>query len=1126
MASKTKYELALEIGGKIQSSLEKSVGGVNKKLDSIGKAAKTAAKIATAAFAAVKVGDFVKDAVSTYSDFNQAMANTSAIAGANEEQMKKLENAALEMGKKTTKTATEASEALGYMALAGWDVDTSIASLEPVLRLSEATQMDLATCSDLVTDSMSALGLTADQLTDYLNVTCQANNKSNTTAQALMEAMIGCGGAAKSAGMDYKQTAAALGILANNGVKGAEAGTALNSMLVRMTTKDVAQKAFKELGVSIYDSSGQMRNMQDILVELNGAMSGLTQEQKNNYMSAIAGTNYYTQFGYLLEGVKEGADGAASTWTSLTEAFDNSDGALMNMANQMNDTLPAAMAIFNSAVDDAKIRLCQVFAPMAKDAIKGVADALPSITDKVVGVVQSLYDKAVLAATVYQKLNQWGLLKPIIIGIAGAIAAMKMVKFAKDTIQAVTATKALVTVFLAQKKAMLANIAAKAKDLAETAAIHALYIKDAIVKGASTAATWAQTAAMTAWNAICAVGTAVTTALGAAFTFLTSPIGLVIIAITAVIAIGVLLYKNWDTVKEKASQLGDWIVNVFNNFKEKCSQYIQEFANKFPEAFAFISSVFESFKQTATNIFGGIKTFFQGIIQFFTGVFTGDWSKALEGLKNIFSGAFKALSSLALAPLNALKGVVTGAFNAIDVATGGKLTAIKNKVKDAFSKVKETAGNIMSAAKDTISEKLNNIKSAYEENGGGIRGVAAAAMEGVKGYYTAGYSFINNLTGGKLEEVRSKFSEKMSSIGSNVSTAFSNVKSTIGNAMSQAASNASAYLETMKSAYTNAGGGIKGIMAGTMAGVQSITSSALSTINTVTGGGLDSMKAAYTNAGGGIKGIVSGAMAGIQTTTSTVMSAINTATGGKLEQLKNSFSEKLEGARSAALSKFESIKSGISEKLEGAKSTVRSGLSAISGFFSNVKLSLPHINIPHFNISGGQAPWGIAGKGTAPKISVDWYKNGGILTGPTIFGANGNSLLGGGEAGKEAVLPLSELWSNMKTVVAGVMGSQPNAATEAYKQASELADGNSQPQTQTDSVTKELYNNITTNNTVNKSSEKNSSDNSSKIVYQPQIIIQGNASKEDVQSALDMSQEKFNTMMAEYERQNRRVSFA
>ena len=403
MAKKTSYELALEIGGKIQSSLTKSVSGVNNKLDSIGKAAKTAAKIATAAFAAVKIGDFVKDAVDTYSEFNQAMAETAGIAGATEDEYKQLQAAAQEMGKRTTKTATEAAQALGYMSLAGWNVNDSISALEPVLRLSEATSMDLATCSDLVTDSMSALGLGVDDLTNYLNVAVQANNKSNTTAQALMEAMIGCGGAAKSAGMDYKQTAAALGILANNGIKGAQAGTALNSMLVRMTTKDVAQKAFKELGVSIYDSSGAMRNMQDILVELNGAMSGLSQEQKNNYMAAIAGTNYYTQFGYLLEGVAEGADGAASTWTQLTEAFENSDGALDAMADTMTDTLPGAMAIFGSAVDDAKIRLCEVFAPLAKDAIKGVADVIPSITDRAVGVAQSFYNTVVPAAENFAK---------------------------------------------------------------------------------------------------------------------------------------------------------------------------------------------------------------------------------------------------------------------------------------------------------------------------------------------------------------------------------------------------------------------------------------------------------------------------------------------------------------------------------------------------------------------------------------------------------------------------------------------------------------------------------------------------------------------------------------------------
>lgn len=1102
MAKKTSYELALEIGGKIQSSLTKSVSGVNNKLDSIGKAAKTAAKIATAAFAAVKIGDFVKDAVDTYSEFNQAMAETAGIAGATEDEYKQLQAAAQEMGKRTTKTATEAAQALGYMSLAGWNVNDSISALEPVLRLSEATSMDLATCSDLVTDSMSALGLGVDDLTNYLNVAVQANNKSNTTAQALMEAMIGCGGAAKSAGMDYKQTAAALGILANNGIKGAEAGTALNSMLVRMTTKDVAQKAFKELGVSIYDSSGAMRNMQDILVELNGAMSGLSQEQKNNYMAAIAGTNYYTQFGYLLEGVAEGADGAASTWTQLTEAFENSDGALDAMADTMTDTLPGAMAIFGSAVDDAKIRLCEVFAPLAKDAIKGVADVIPSITDRAVGVAQSFYNTVVpaaenfakkaiaafnqakpafdeirtkatdafiflrdtgitafenikakieenkpaidkviavaldlkdklfqaweivkpaisqiatvaipavigammkvigAAATVYQKLDEWGLLIPIITGIAGAVAAVKMVEFAKDTMNTVKAVKALVVVFGAEKKAMIVNLALKAKDRLETAYLYALYAKDAVVKGISTAATWAQTAALTAWNAICAVGTAVTSALGAAFAFLTSPIGLVCVAIAAVIAIGVLLYKNWDTVKEKASQLGDWIVGVFNNLKEKASAAIQEFADKFPVAFAFLSSVFESWKQTITNIFSGVKQVFQGVVQFISGVFTGDWSKALDGLKNIFSGAFRALSSLALAPLNALKGAVVGAFNAIDTATGGKLSVIKNKVSDAFSSIKKTAGSIMQAAKDTISEKLSNIKSAYEEHGGGIKGIAAAA-----------WSAVSSATSSAFENVRATMSNKINTAKANVSSALSGIRS--------------------------------------------------------------------------------------------------------------AFSSGLSAAKNTVTSIFGNIVSAISGKMESAKNAVSNAISALKSKF-NFSWSLPKLKLPHVSISGGFS----INPPSVPHFGISWYKNGGILDKPTIFGASGNNLLGGGEAGKEAVLPLTELWSNMKSIVAGVVqGNQNDGAASIFDRMKQLVgiQSNGQP---AESVTKQLYNNVTTSNTTNKTKEDNSSTDSSKFVYSPSVVIQGNASKEDVNEALEMSQQKFNEMMDRWKKGKERTSFA
>ena len=1029
MANKTTYELALEIGGKIQSSLEKSVGGVNKKLDSIGKAAKTAAKIATAAFAAVKIGDFVKDAVSVYADFDQAMANTAATAGATSEEYAKLEAAALEMGKKTTKTATEASEALGYMALAGWDVNTSISALEPVLRLSEATGMDLATCSDLVTDSMSALGLTVDELSGYLDVACKANNKSNQTAQQLMEAYIGCGGVLNNLGVSVEDSATALGVLANRGIKGSEAGNKLNTVLINLTSgTGQAGAMMKKLGISAFDSEGKFIGLQETLQLVNEATKDLTEEERNAALAAIGGKTQIDTLNDLLSGLNTTTADGRSEWQALNDELYNAEGAMMDMAGKVTDTLPGAMAVFGSAVDDAKIRLCKIFAPMAKDAIFAVADHIPKITEKVTGFIQALSERAVpaiasfkdkavaffgmvrpiledvknkgvaafqflantgrtafenikakieenkpaidkviavaldlkdkffeafekakpvisfiattalpsvvgaimkvigAAATVYQKLNEWGALKPIIIGVAGAIASMKIVGLAKDTMNAAKAVKALVTVFIAEKKAMLANIALKVKDKAETLYLHALYAKDAILKGASTAATWAQTAAMTAWNAICTVGTAVTSALGAAFTFLTSPIGLIILAIAAVVAIGVLLYKNWDTVKEKASQLGQWIVGVFNNLKEKATAAIQAFADKFPAAFAFISSIFESWKQTVTGVFDGVKQVFQGIIQFVTGVFSGDWSKALDGLKNIFSGAFKALSSLALAPLNALKGIVAGA------------------------------------------------------------------------------------------------------------------------------------------------------------------------------------------------------MAGVQGTFSNVMSAVNTLTGGKLESIRSAFASKLDAAKQAVTSKFEEIKSGISSKLEAAKQTVQNGLNAIKNFFSGCHLSLPKIKLPHFSISGSFS----LSPPSIPKIGVEWYKDGGILTGPTIFGANGGSLLGGGEAGKEAVLPLSELWSNMKSVVAGVVGSQPEAsgAEDMFGRIKQLVEGGQAVGQEGGSVTKELYNSINNNNTVNRTSETSSTDDSQRIVYSPQVIIQGNANKEDVQSALDMSQEKFNQMMAEYNRQNQRTSFA
>ena len=1120
MASSSKeQELAIKIAGKVENSFKQSLGVTEDGLNKIASVAKKAAAVAAAAFAAVKVGDFISGAVDEYAEFEQAMANTSAIAGASADDYAKLSAAAREAGKATTFTASEAADALGYMALAGWNVEESTAALTPVLKLAEATQADLATTSDQVTDSMSAMGVGIDDLQGYLDVIVTTNNKANTTAADLMDAFIGCGGAARAAGMNYKETSTALGILANNGIKGSEAGTALNSMLVRISTKDVAQKAFKDLGVAVYDSSGEMRNMRDILVDLNGAMAGMTQEQKNSYMSAIAGTNYYSQFGYLLDGVKEGVNGSASAWDELAGAIDNSTGALDAMDATATGTLQGALARFQSAISDLKISMVEDFGPYAMQIIDAVALKIPDITagfseliqklpiqefmngvgqmaggvldfvGKIVdsqslseafsstlaedfgvelpgsvqtflGVIQNLWDdfqsfigwigstaeatlgglkdtiaehepqlQAIMdllsdvqqkfseafggasddasslvsgglpalvgalldvlgaAANVLDKFVEWKGFIPTVTTLATAIAGFKL---AKTAIEIAKVTKAMTLLRVA-----------KIKDKAETLYLNALYAKDAIVKAASTAATWAQTAATTAWNVVCTAATAVTTALGAAFTFLTSPIGLVILAIGAVIAIGVLLYKNWDTVKEKAGQLGEWISAKFSALKDAVCNAVDGFKDKFPVAFEFIKGVFDGWWTTVKGVIDGVKQVFQGIIDFVAGVFTGDWSRALDGLKNIFLGAFNALKSLALAPLNALKGVVTGAFNAIDTATGGKLSAIKDK-----------------------------------------------------------------------------FTSKMGEVKASVSEAFNNVKDTAGNLMETARANV--------------------------------------------GAKLDAMKSAYDSAGGGIKGVVAGAMAGVQSTFSSVMSTVDTLTGGKLSSITSAFTNKLNAAQTAVTNVLGNIKQAFSDKLEAAKSVVTGALDKIKGAF-NFKWSLPHLNLPHISVSGGQAPYGIAGKGSLPKFSIEWYKNGGIMTQPTAFGINPESgnLMAGGEAGPEAIVPLSQLWEKMTTILKGILAeSQNGGAGNALSALVDKVGAAMQGSTQT--PISGLLDRLSGGG----NEPQPATANGAPINYAPVYNFNGAApTKDDLVEAERMSQAEFNEMMEQWQRDNDRKRF-
>lgn len=357
------YKVAIKIAGQLESSFNSAIKGAQSGLSGLGVAGKvgslalkaTAATITAAGTAIAAVGTY---AVKTGSDFESAMSSAAATANATEEEYAKLEAAAMEMGRTTSKTASESANALEYMALAGWDVDTSISALPSVLKMSEASGMDLARTSDLVTDSMSALGVTVDELPNYLDVAAKAQTKSNQTAEQLMEAYLGVGGTMNNLNVPIEESATALGVLANRGIKGSEAGTALNAIMVNLTTgTGKAGKAMESLGISAFDSEGNFIGLEETLKQVNTALQNCTEEERNTYLAALGGKTHVDALNDLMAGLNTTNEEGVSEWAALTSELENCNGALETMRNTKLDNLEGDLAVLKSAAQDAGIKI-------------------------------------------------------------------------------------------------------------------------------------------------------------------------------------------------------------------------------------------------------------------------------------------------------------------------------------------------------------------------------------------------------------------------------------------------------------------------------------------------------------------------------------------------------------------------------------------------------------------------------------------------------------------------------------------------------------------------------------------------------------------------------------------------
>ena len=345
-------------------------GGTVKALGKIGVAVGGA--LTAMGGYSVKVG---MDFEASMSQVASTMGMTTEEIANGSESFKMLEKAAKDAGKSTKFSASESAEALNYLALAGYDAEKAVTALPTVLDLASAGGLELAYASDLVTDSMSALGLETDQLNGFVDQLAKTSQKSNTNVGQLGEAILTVGGTAKTMKGGTIELSTQLGILADNGIKGAEGGTILRNVLISLGSPvGEASKKMKELGLEVYDSSGKMRATNEIFKDLDKTLSTMNEQEKTEVLSTL--------FNKVdLKGVNALLANSGQRFDELSEAIANAEGSASNMAKTMNDNLKGKLTVLKSSLEGLGIAIYEKVEEPMKSAVEHITVGIGKLTD-------------------------------------------------------------------------------------------------------------------------------------------------------------------------------------------------------------------------------------------------------------------------------------------------------------------------------------------------------------------------------------------------------------------------------------------------------------------------------------------------------------------------------------------------------------------------------------------------------------------------------------------------------------------------------------------------------------------------------------------------------------------------
>lgn len=362
------------------SDYDNGLDNASKKTNSFGDKVKgglvTVGKMGAAALAATTtaVVGFGAASIKTGMDFDSSMSNVAAISGATGSDLDALRAKAKEMGATTQFSASEAADAMGYMAMAGWKTGDMLDGIGGIMNLAAASGEDLATTSDIVTDALTAFGLQASDSGHFADILAAASSNANTNVSMLGESFKYVAPVAGAMGYSAEDVSVALGLMANSGIKASQAGTSLRTLMTNMAkpTKQMAA-AMDTLGVSLTDDQGNMKSLNEVMLELRGGFSKLTDSQKAEVAASLAGKEG-------MSGLLAIVNSSDADFNKLTEAINNSNGAAEEMAKTMNDNLAGDIKILKSAFESLQLAISDELSPTFREFVQFASDGLSRLT--------------------------------------------------------------------------------------------------------------------------------------------------------------------------------------------------------------------------------------------------------------------------------------------------------------------------------------------------------------------------------------------------------------------------------------------------------------------------------------------------------------------------------------------------------------------------------------------------------------------------------------------------------------------------------------------------------------------------------------------------------------------------